>query len=276
MFPQIHKKLQEGQTISYSWFSSMHSRLDVLLCGLTEEEAGHITRLLQKETVRLENIVNRFSPASELYGLNQAAAGTNIPISPELANILEECWNWNKKTLGLFDISIQSPFREKSYIEEFELDRNRLILRKHDPRLILDLSGYAKGYALDKLHHLLLREGICNALLNFGNSSVCALGNHPYGKGWMVGMESLDHPGTNIHKTTLFNQCLTTSGNNKEERRHIINPENGKLQQGKKQISVVTKTGSSGEALSTALFAASETKNEKLLALPECLLYYEY
>lgn len=276
MFPQIYKKLPEGHTISYSWFSAMHSRLDTLLCDLTEKEAGHITELLQNETARLENIVNRFSPASELYGLNRAAAGTNIPISPELTDILEECRYWNKKTLGFFDISIQSPFRGKSYIGEFELDKKRLICRKHDPGLILDLSGYAKGYALDQLRLLLLREGVSNALFNFGNSSVCALGSHPYGKGWMVGMESLTHPGTNIHETTLFDQCLTTSGNNKEDRLHIINPENGKLRQGQKQISIVTETGTSGEALSTALFAVSETKKEALFAIPECLHYYEY
>ena len=81
-----------------------------------------------------------------------------------------------------------------------------------------------------------------------GNSSVLALGNHPVGSGWKV------------NNILLHDECLTTSGNDSPERRHIVSPRNGKLVEGVQQIAVVTSNGAIGEILSTALSADGEQR----------------
>ena len=52
----------------------------------------------------------------------------------------------------------------------------------------INLSGFLKGYALDKIREILKVHIIANALINMGNSSVLALGNHPVGTGWKVSL----------------------------------------------------------------------------------------
>ena len=101
-----------------------------------------------------------------------------------------------------------------------------------------------------------------NALINMGNSSVLALGNHPVGTGWKV------------NNILLHNECLTTSGNDSPERRHIVSPRDGKLVEGARQISVVTTNGAIGEILSTALFAADGEQRKALMGIyAHCRVY---
>lgn len=276
MFPLIHKNLPNGQCISYAWFPAMHSRVDVLIPGHEETFVRRIIQLMFEEISRLEKVLNRFSPDSELYRLNHLPTDTPYPLSAELLAVLLDCLHWQKKTEGYFDITIQSPYRGKSYSHEFSLDAENVTFTRLHPDLILDLCGYAKGWALDNIRSLLFYEGVTEALLNFGNSSICALGNQPGGEGWNVGMEDPAQPGINAHECLLINQCLTTSGNNSEERAHICNPKNGQMIKGAAHISLITPNAACGEALSTALFAANTESKQRILTLPECTGFYEY
>ena len=111
-----------------------------------------------------------------------------------------------------------------------------------------------KGYALDSLRPLLHEAGIRHALVNLGNSSILALGNHPSGEGWKLG-----------HDLVLSDQCLTTSGNEHEGHTHIINPQTGQPVTGKRQIRVITPQGVWGEVCSTALFACPDEHRPALI-----------
>ena len=62
----------------------------------------------------------------------------------------------------------------------------------------------------------------------------------------------------------LKNECLTTSGNDSHERKHIIDPQTGKLIEGKREVAVVTANGTVGEVLSTSLFVADARQRELL------------
>lgn len=270
MYPQIHKSLPEGRTVSYSWFEAMHSRMDIIICDRDEAEAGRLTSLLQQETHRLEFLMSRFLPGGALAELNKALVNRPVIIPNELMEILHACKEWHRKTKGLFDISIQSPFRGRSYLRELELNLYQTTARRNHPDLILDLGGYAKGYALDACSALLEKAGITDALLNFGNSSVKAMGNHPFGGGWLVGTEN------SREQYLLNNQCLTTSGNNSEQRVHIIRPGHEGAIQGRRFVSVVTDSAADGEALSTAYFAATPEEKAKLASLKECICVNEY
>ena len=267
MYPLIHKTLPNGTSVSYAWFEAMHSRMDILICGIDEWNAGRLAFLLSQETERLADLMNRFDPGSLLSQINTAPPGTPVSISRELATILSTCREWYRRTQGLFDNTIQSPASESSLMDAWEITPEDTVIRHH-PGIVLDLCGFAKGYAVDSCKSVLLREGVRDALVNFGNSSVLAIGNHPHGKGWPVGLGVDEAQIEGEYKEfTLHNQCLTTSGNNTTGRQHLIRPDSRQVVTGKKLVSVVTETGTVGEILSTVFFIAEKEEKEYLADL---------
>ncbi len=275
MIPVIHKELPNGSTINYAWFSVMHSRMDLLFCNQSSEQAENLASLILMETQRLETLFNRFDSQSELSAINSAAIDFPVSISQDMFNILELARQWHQKTNGLFDIAIQSDKTLTNRMACWELDQKQRTITRLHCGLILDLGGLAKGYALDACKKLLDIEGVEDALLNFGNSSIMARGNHPNGLGWPVGMGETQQ-GDALYTYNLHNQCLTTSGNNTMGRQHIIHPKTFNYIPGKHRVSVVTVTATEGEALSTALFAASHHEKASLNQLPECLYMEEF
>ena len=133
--------------------------------------------------------------------------------------------------------------------------------------MTINLSGFLKGYALEKTRKLLQYYEVKDALINMGNSSVLAFGHHPLADGWKVGFgQGAVLNGRKPQELLLQNECLTTSGNDSHERKHIINPRNGKPVEGKREVAVVTDNGAIGEVLSTGLFVADARQREILEA----------
>jgi thiamine biosynthesis lipoprotein len=164
-------------------------------------------------------------------------------------DMLSRCIAYNESFEGYFDVTAITG-RPSCTAANLEL-KNGAVMRNFDD-VRINLSGFLKGYALDKVTEIFTCAGICNALISFGNSSVCALGNHPGGDGWKV--ETL------TGKTyCLKNSCLTTSGNGDENRKHIINPLTGTLIEGKGMVSVVTTNAEEGEVQSTVKFIRNNT-----------------
>jgi len=228
----------------YSWYTAMHTRVDILLCANDSEdtkELQHISNEIRNEIKRIECLANRFDPQSELSTVNRNAFLSETAVSTELCTIIKDCLYYHQLTEGYFDITVNSLNNLRNGISLIELDVNRHTIRYLHPDLQIDLSGYIKGYALRKIKELLIRYEIDNALINLGNSSILAMGNHPCGEGWK------------LESTTLFNECLTTSGNTSGHL-HIIDPVSGNYVQPAKPVSVVTVDPVLGEVFSTALY----------------------
>ena len=260
--PTVYKEISLKESLFYSWFEAMHTRIDIILCHLSEEKSKSLSLEIQRELFRLEKIMNRFDPESELAIINEQAGFKPLEVSTELAWIIQSCIKYYDKTFGHFDISIQSENRKDSIaaIELIQNSKGFQIFFKQ-PGIILDLGGFAKGYALDRCKILVEQSGCRNSLLNFGNSSILAMGSHPMGKGWKV---NLEQPITQSPAPiTLYNECLTTSENT-ANKQHIISPVSGDFAQQKTAVSVKTTSGEIGEVLSTALYIASDQYKEEI------------
>lgn len=88
----------------YAWFPSMHTRVDIVLCGRQGEEGlmlvvGSIHEML----CRLEKMANYYDAESELAYLNRTAATGLQSVSKELYDMLAFVWI---ATLELTDVSI--------------------------------------------------------------------------------------------------------------------------------------------------------------------------
>lgn len=279
----VQKSFDEGHTLVYAWFSAMHTRVDIALWtneNHSKQERSNdshsdvsqsdylpsIVANIQQEVKRVEAFANRFDPDSELSLINRMAFEHPVTVSEELFALLTECMAYTPLTLGYFDITINSSNGFKDGIRNIITDEAQHTIRFLHPDVQLDLSGYIKGYVLRAIRNMLKQEGISNALINMGNSSILALGNHPHGEGWKISLPRPASTGeTNeTNDFLLHNECLTTSGNRPGNQWPVLNPLTREATQRSAPVSVRTTDPALGEVLSTALFLADE-KNTVLI-----------
>lgn len=202
----------------YAWFPAMHTRVDLLLADRRPKEkllaiAGEVETLVG----HIEKLANRFDPTSPLSRHN---ADERYPVPDELQEILDSCRHYKELTGGLFDPWYGGP---------------------------CDLSGFLKGYALDRIRRLLEHHQVEQTVVSMGNSSIMKHG-----------------------------AFLTTSGNDSPTRRHIVSPLTGEYVTGQRTVSVATSSGAVGEVLSTALFIADDEQRRLLLSrFPEAHIIAE-
>ena len=247
----------------------MHTRVDILLCSQkSEEELLSVAERIHEALSCLEKTANYYDPASELAVVNRTASVSPVVLSSQLYAMVDLCLEYHEKTSGCFDVTVHSENYNQDTIHSVCLSAEEQSIFYRQPGITINLSGFLKGYALETIRDILHSCSIENALINMGNSSVLALGTHPAGTGWKVnfGNQSETEKTGESQSILLYNECLTTSGNESEGRRHIISPQNGNFVEGLRQIAVVTKNGAVGEILSTALFAADPEQRETLLA----------
>ena len=255
----LYKYSSEWGGVLYAWFLSMHTRVDLMFCGRQGEAA-----LLQAAVAvcdvlaRLEKMANYYDPASELACLNRTAACAPQPVSDELCDMLAFCLSCYDRTEGWFDVTVSSDaYVPGVTIHQVRLMQHERVLSFNREGVSINLSGFLKGYALESVRQVLRQHRIVDALVNMGNSSVLALGHAPQAEGWRIGFGQSGYGGPEV---LLCDECLTTSGNDSLQRRHIMNPHTGQLVEGKRQVAVITSDGGSGEVLSTALFVADSSQ----------------
>ncbi|MFZ4725537.1 MAG: FAD:protein FMN transferase [Paludibacter sp.] len=254
----FHKILPGNIKLFYAWFSAMFTRVDLMIYDdATREDFEVIANKIEIEIARIELFSNRFDETSELSNINKNAYANEINVSDELFKIISDCQLYNALTLGYFDITINSFNHFAEGAKSIQLDKQKQTIKFLHPDVQLDLSGFIKGYALQSVHEMLKAVNIDNALINIGNSSILALGNHPNGVGWKVSSSEIK----TANECVLLNQCLTTSGNNEKTKWPIIHPQTGEIIVKSKPVSVITTDCSIGEILSTVLYIAN--KNEK-------------
>ena len=134
-------------------------------------------------------------------------------------------------------------------------------VRKMEPTLDLDLSGIAKGFAVDRLATALNEAGVERYLIDVGGE-LRAKGRKPGGDAWRVGIERPVAGAQRIHRVVaLEDGAIATSGDYRNffvhaGRRytHAIDPRTSyPVAHALASVSVVTDDAMSADALSTAL-----------------------
>lgn len=229
------RQLPDGSTALYAWFEAMHTRVDLLL---RKKDTAPSSLLETAEAVRvllsrLEQAGNRFESDSEISRLCKASVGMPVKLSEDLFDMLRLALHYHSTTGGLFDITVNTPGHTADTISNVELSEAERTCTLHRSGIVLDLSGFIKGYAIDRIKPLLTNHGITDALVSLGNSSIMAMG---------------DVPGN------VKDGCLTTSGNDTADRRHIINPLTGEYVCGQGSAQVRTASGAEGEVMAKIKF----------------------
>ena len=249
--------LKDGASLIYAWFEAMHTRIDLMLWDkdISQNVVLGLIADIRDDVLRIERMGSCFIPQSELSSINSSPVGTSVEISEELHAILSRCIEHNKATDGLFDVAVSLDFPGIRLDEKILLETGNRVIRLKEG-VYINLSAYLKGYALDRAVARVRSAHVANGLISFGNSSIAAFGNHPNGRGWPVSAAQ-----GNEDDYLICDMFLTSSGNETEDRMHIINPLTGELIKGKGMVSVMSGTAEEGEVLSTVTFIKNnETK----------------
>ena len=228
----------------------MGTRLDVLLFGDDRLLLEHVWDNAEAELIRLEKMLNRFDSASEVSKVNSGAHFSSVQLSDELWEIMLDCKRYYELTDGCFDVTL-SDFGKVIFMDE----SHSIGFDKYG--LALDFGGYAKGYALKCVRRHLDEAGIKRALVNFGNSSVLALGAHPFGDNWPIGIED-PFNGAVMMTINLCDTSMSVSGNTPSHKQHIVNKDASGLVAGDVMVAVVSDDPVDAEVLTTAWIASGK------------------
>ena len=142
------------------------------------------------EVSRLEEQLSFFEARSELARINREAWRRSVRVDVEVFEILESCGRYFESTDGFFDVlretDVKGAFRRAGFAEEVELDAAARSVRFRRPGVAINLGGYAKGYAIERVAGLLGAHRVEKALLNGGTSSVLGMGRQIDGRPWRV------------------------------------------------------------------------------------------
>ena len=271
----------------------MGTVLEITLCQQSEatpQQLARVTKDLFAATARLEAMISTFSLDSSVSFLNAHAGQGAYSVPPEVAALLRLSLQYWRMTQGTFDITvgplmqiwgqagqtqtIPSPTTLRQERARLGGDKITILSNKYvklmHKGMTIDLGGIGKGYALDQLVDVLKNQKIANALLNFGQSSVWALGAPPDAPQWRLLVQR--PTGQDVGVIALHNQALSISASfgqtfTIQGRRygHVIDPRNGIPLQRDLLACVVAPTATEAEALSKALLILGEKDGIALL-----------
>jgi FAD:protein FMN transferase len=244
-------------------FPAMGTQIELLLDAEPSAEGELAFARAEREFERLEALLSRFRPDSQLSALNRLGS---FDAGDDLLAVTRLALEARERTEGRFDPTVHDALVAAGYDRTFDeiaadgepggarpcggevhIDGRRIEL---EPGFRLDLGGIAKGYAVDRSAELLGTAGPC--LVNAGGDLAA------HGRSWPVGVETADGQIT----LALEDGAIATSGRDRRrwrrdgtEAHHLIDPSLGAPADSDfLRVTVVAATAVEAEVLAKAVF----------------------
>ncbi|MFN8123416.1 MAG: FAD:protein FMN transferase [Thermoleophilia bacterium] len=257
-------------------FRAMGTGVELLLDAGPEQDAMGVLLRAEAEVERLEALLSRFRPASELSRLN--AAGS-MRVGPELLELTRIALAERDRTGGRFDPTVHDAVVAAGYDRSFDgmpEDRDGDVEARPcgggvavdaeartitlDQGVHLDLGGIAKGWTAERIADLMEPAGPC--LVSVGGD-MALRGPRATGP-WTVGVTTGDGSVT----LALDRGAIATSGRDRRrwtrggrEAHHIIDPSSGAPSETDLlRVTVVAHGGPEAEATAKALMLAGSAR----------------
>ena len=224
----------------------------------------------REELVRLETIFSLYDGLSALSELNRTKQLTAAPA--ELVEVLALAERVSVVSEGAFDVTIHPVCELLARGDAPAEDVARLVAQVdfrnveiggadvtlHGAETQVTLNGIAQGYITDRIVALLESRGFTSALVDLGEKR--ALGWHPEGRAWRIGVQS-PFAGNVMAKVIDLRagQAVATSGGygtryrDAQGRHHLLDARSGASRDDWSSVSVVADSAAVADALSTTL-----------------------
>lgn len=251
-----------GTEIYSDTFPAFGGNCDLVFTGMQAVEAKEILQKIKKEVRQLESVLDISGLTTDVQEQNHSAVNEWMEVNPVLMGVLSLCSDFYSMSNGAFDVTVQPLYefwennpdpgvaeiekaREQCGFNQMELDIENNRLRFLKEGMKLDLGTIEKAYAADVIKSMLIENQITNCIVSFDENVILALGEHPSGNSWPIGIRNIEQPEEFLHVFNGSDQFIVTAGtvfidpetmNIKENR--VISPESGFPVSGKKTVSV--------------------------------------
>ena len=245
-----------------------------------EKIDSEIHRLLED----VENLASTYRDHSELSLLNANSETGWVSISSELCSLLSQALEVSEESNGAFDFTVGPLVNRWGFgpqqqllippgdadlqaamarvgFQHVDIDCVAAAVQRAVAGMYIDLSGWAKGFAVDRLASLLDDHNINNYLVELGGE-LRARGKNADSELFAIAIEkpSLDH-GLQYSVLRISNAAVATSGDYRnffehEGKRysHTIDPRTGRpIKHSLTGVTVVSESAAYADAMATAL-----------------------
>ena len=212
-----------------------------------------------EENQRLDAVLSRFAPSSEIVRLNREASRKAVCVDRELFALLARCEQARELTDGYFDVAALTGGNG------LMLEAERCTVQFTRPDVAIDLGAMGKGYALDCGREIVLRFGVTSALLQGGTSSVLAIGEDE----WPIDLRPPSLTDAAPMERVMLKDCgfsCSATRHPAQAQSDLVNPLSGETLPGDDACVVVATTATEAEIFSTALLAMGREKAQTFLA----------
>jgi FAD:protein FMN transferase len=241
----------------------------------------------------LNAIFSDYDPQSELRRLcDTSAEGKPVHVSNDLWRVLLRAGELSAQSDGAFDVtvgpvvrlwrsarrtkelpspqSLQAALSRVGY-RSVHLQPQRQTVELLRPKMLLDLGGIAKGYAVDEAMSTIRRRGVTRMMVEAGGN--IGLGDPPTERpGWRIGIASSDLHSPARQYLSLSRAAISTSGDLWQyaviggvRYSHLIDPRTGRALTDHSSVTVVGPDGLSTDGLSSAVAVLGPERGLKLV-----------
>jgi thiamine biosynthesis lipoprotein len=255
---------------------AMATVFEIYVVHADTEYAQQAASAAFEELDRIEREISRYLDNSDISRINNLPAHKTLRIGLTSFECLKLCTGLCTDTHGVFDITVgslvdcwlgkeksgSSPSEEEingarqstgSHLIELD-ETEHTVQLKHSP-VKIDLGGFGKGYAIDRMAAHLRDWSINMALIDGGRSTVLALDRPPWANGWPVTVSDPEQCKETLMFFSLQNQALSGSGIRKG--RHIIDPRTARPVNHTLAAWVCASSAATADALSTSFMIMS-------------------
>ena len=272
--------------------------------SITYEHEKSLRLDIDKELERFDASLSMFNESSIISRINR---NEDVTVDSLFANVFRQAMKISEATDGNFDITVAPlvnawgfGFTENISPTDAKIDSLLQIVGwqkiqlssegkiiKEDPRIMIDCSAIAKGYAVDVIANLLKSNGVQNYMVDIGGE-VDVAGVNPTGNLWRIGINKPeDDPlSRNQSLQTILEVSglgIATSGNYRNfyykdgmKYAHTIDPKTGRpVQHSILSSTVIAKDCMTADAYSTAFMVMGLEKAKSLVeSHPELEAYF--
>ncbi len=239
-------------------FEGKYSRFrdDSLICEINRNAGLRWTEI----DAEVESI---FAICDDLHFMTQEV------LDPTMLPLIE-LWDYRKRHDELPSDSAVAETMALIGWKQVERKPGAVFLPK--PGMALDLGGFGKEYAVDKVAAIAVGHRIGACLVDFGRD-IHALGVPPGSPAWHVGLENPEKPGAAWSSLAAVDMGIATSGDYRrffehggQRFGHIIDPRSGKpVVNGILAVTIAANSCLEAGVLSTAVFVLGEEEGLKLV-----------
>jgi len=233
---------------------------------------------------RIENLLSTWRDGSELSKFNANPVSGWIDVSIELCEAIERALEVSRQSNGAFDITVgplvnlwgfgpqgdvSEPPEDEALLEamskvgyeELQTRCDEPAVRKSDGAVYVDLSGWAKGHAVDEIAVLLDEHQLADYLIEIGGE-VRVRGHNADGLKWAVAVETPSTTSRTPHSVLrVTNTSVATSGDYRNffdhdgrHYSHTIDARTGRpIAHELAAVTVVSESAAYADAMATAL-----------------------